>query len=41
MYVDTTAGVAQFGDLPFEEYGKPVVHAVCVVRTFETVGAFF
>ena len=28
MYADTTAGVAPFGTLPFEEYGKPVVHAV-------------
>ena len=28
LYVDTTAGVAPFGTLPFSEYGKPVVHAV-------------
>jgi transglutaminase-like putative cysteine protease len=28
IYVDTTAGVAPFGTLPFFEYGKPVVHAV-------------
>jgi transglutaminase-like putative cysteine protease len=27
LYVDTTAGVAPFGVLPFQEYGKPVVHA--------------
>ena len=27
LYTDTTAGVAPFGTLPFEEYGKPVVHA--------------
>lgn len=25
LYADTTAGVAPFGVLPFEEYGKPVV----------------
>lgn len=28
LYADTTAGVAPFGVLPFEEYGKPVVHAI-------------
>ena len=28
MYVDTTAGTAPFGVLPFEEYGKPVIHAI-------------
>jgi hypothetical protein len=28
LYADTTAAVAPFGTLPFEEYGKPVVHAV-------------
>jgi len=27
MYADTTAEVAPFGVLPFQEYGKPVVHA--------------
>src|SRR5207244_3521128 len=27
LYVDTTIGVAPFGDLAFQEYGKPVVHA--------------
>ena len=27
-YADTTAAFAPFGVLPFEEYGKPVVHAV-------------
>ena len=27
LYVDSTAGVADFGVLPFQEYGKPVVHA--------------
>jgi hypothetical protein len=27
LYADTTAGVAPFGVLPFQEYGKPVVHA--------------
>ena len=27
LYVDTTIGVAPFGDLMFQEYGKPVVHA--------------
>jgi len=27
-YADTTAGFAPFGVLPFEEYGKPVVHAL-------------
>jgi hypothetical protein len=27
LYVDTTAGVAPFGVLAFQEYGKPVVHA--------------
>ncbi len=26
LYIDTTAGVAPFGVLPFAEYGKPVVH---------------
>lgn len=26
LYADTTAQVAPFGVLPFEEYGKPVVH---------------
>jgi lipoprotein NlpI/transglutaminase-like putative cysteine protease len=25
LYADTTAGVAAFGTIPFEEYGKPVV----------------
>ena len=28
IYADTTAGVAPFGVLPFQEYGKPVVHVV-------------
>ena len=28
LYADTTAGVAPFGVLLFQEYGKPVVHAV-------------
>lgn len=28
IYADTTAGTAPFGILPFDEYGKPVVHAV-------------
>jgi tetratricopeptide (TPR) repeat protein/transglutaminase-like putative cysteine protease len=28
LYADTTAGTAPFGVLPFEEYGKPVIHAV-------------
>lgn len=28
LYADTSAGAAPFGALPFEEYGKPVVHAV-------------
>lgn len=28
LYVDATPGVAPFGVLPFDEYGKPVVHAV-------------
>ncbi|MBB6254619.1 DUF3857 domain-containing transglutaminase family protein [Nitrospirillum iridis] len=28
LYADTTARVAPFGILPFEEYGKPVLHAV-------------
>jgi TPR repeat protein len=37
MYVDTTAGVAQFGDLPFEEYGKPVVHAVATGPTMHRI----
>jgi Domain of Unknown Function with PDB structure (DUF3857)/Transglutaminase-like superfamily len=27
VYVDTTAGVAPFGVLSFQEYGKPAVHA--------------
>jgi transglutaminase-like putative cysteine protease len=27
LYVDTTAAVAPFGILPFDQYGKPVVHA--------------
>lgn len=27
LYADTTAGVAPFGVLPFDQYGKPVVHA--------------
>ncbi|MBS4046214.1 MAG: DUF3857 domain-containing protein [Alphaproteobacteria bacterium] len=27
VYVDTTAGIAPFGVLPFDQYGKPVVHA--------------
>jgi transglutaminase-like putative cysteine protease/lipoprotein NlpI len=27
LYADTTAGVAPFGSLPFQEYGKPIVHA--------------
>jgi len=26
LYADTTVGVAPFGILPFDEYGKPVVH---------------
>lgn len=28
LYADTTAGVAPLGTLPFEEYGKPVVHTL-------------
>lgn len=28
LYADTTAGIAPFGTLPFQEYGKPVVHAI-------------
>ena len=28
VYADPTVGVARFGELPFAEYGKPVVHAV-------------
>ena len=28
IYADTTAGGAPFGTLPFQDYGKPVVHAV-------------
>lgn len=28
LYADTTAGTAPFGTLPFEEYGKPVIHAI-------------
>jgi transglutaminase-like putative cysteine protease len=28
LYADTTAGTAPFGTLPFEVYGKPVIHAV-------------
>jgi hypothetical protein len=28
LYVDSTIGVAPFGTLAFDEYGKPVVHAV-------------
>jgi transglutaminase-like putative cysteine protease len=28
LYADTTAGLAPFGSLPLEEYGKPVVHVV-------------
>lgn len=27
LYADSTAAVAPFGTLPFEEYGKPVLHA--------------
>jgi len=27
IYADTTNGAAPFGTLPFQEYGKPVVHA--------------
>jgi transglutaminase-like putative cysteine protease len=27
LYADTTAGVAPFGTLPFQEYGKAVIHA--------------
>ena len=27
LYADTTAGTAPFGTLPFQEYGKPVIHA--------------
>ena len=27
LYVDTTSGIAPFGALIFQEYGKPVVHA--------------
>jgi len=41
MYADTTAGVAPFGTLPFDEYGKPVVHAVksgAVVRRTPVLG---
>jgi hypothetical protein len=26
LYADTTVGVAPFGTLPFQEYGKPVIH---------------
>jgi hypothetical protein len=28
IYADTTVGGAPFGTLPFQDYGKPVVHAV-------------
>lgn len=28
LYADTTAGTAPFGVLPFDEYGKPVIHAI-------------
>ncbi len=28
VYADTTVGVARFGELPFADYGKPVVRAV-------------
>ncbi len=28
VYADTSVGSARFGELPFAEYGKPVVHAV-------------
>ena len=31
IYADTTAEVAPFGVLPFQEYGKPVVHAGATV----------
>jgi tetratricopeptide (TPR) repeat protein/transglutaminase-like putative cysteine protease len=37
MYVDSTAGVAPFGVLPQEEYGKPVVHAVATGGSLRTV----
>ena len=36
IYADTTAGTAPFGTLPFEEYGKPVVHAVASGHALRT-----
>jgi transglutaminase-like putative cysteine protease len=32
IYADTTVGGAPFGTLPFQDYGKPVVHAVGATR---------
>jgi transglutaminase-like putative cysteine protease len=37
LYADTTAGVAPFGILPIEEYGKPVVHAGSAEMTLRSV----
>jgi hypothetical protein len=42
LYVDSTIGVAPFGTLTFEEYGKPVIHAVTggsALRKTPTVAA--
>jgi transglutaminase-like putative cysteine protease len=37
IYADTTAGVAPFGVLPLEEYGKPVVHVGSSEKTVRAV----
>jgi transglutaminase-like putative cysteine protease len=37
LYADTTAGTARFGVLPFEEYGKPVVHAVTTGHALRSI----
>lgn len=37
IYADSTAGVANFGTLPLEEYGKPVVHATAAGKALRVV----
>jgi transglutaminase-like putative cysteine protease len=37
LYADTTAGVANFGTLPLDEYGKPVVHVLSTGKALRAV----
>jgi transglutaminase-like putative cysteine protease len=39
VYADTTVGVARFGELPFADYGKPVVRAVASGEALSAIPA--